>query len=186
MTEKRIDLNELSKTAICVALLSVSSFMAFPLPFTPVVLSLQTVMVNIIGIVLKPKNAFYGVFTYILMGLIGLPVFSAGTSGPGKLFGPTGGFYFGFLFSAVAISLLKGKDINFKRYAVTTVFVGIPIQHICAVLVMCMHNDFNLKGGIVSASAPFIIGDICKAIASSVIGVALNKALKKSNKFHGE
>lgn len=141
---RKFDTPAMTKIALCTAALCASSYLVLPLPFTPVVLSLHTVMVNVIGLILKPKHGAYTVLLYLLMGLIGLPVFSGGTAGPGKLFGPTGGFYFGFLFAVAAISLLKGKKRSVLRYALVTIGVGVPIQHFFAVLFMCFHNGFDI------------------------------------------
>ena len=165
--EKKLDVQSMTKIALCVTILSISSYLVIPLPFTPIVLSMHTVMVNLIGLLLKPKHAAYTILIYLLMGLIGLPIFSGGTAGPGKLFGPTGGFYFGFLFAV--------------RYAVVTICLGIPVQHIFAILFMCFYNDFNIKAAALTVSLPFIPGDIIKCIIASVIGVALNKVLAKTS-----
>ena len=87
----------LTKIALCTAMLCVASYIVIPLPFTPVVLSMHTLAVNLAGLILKPKHAACVIGLYLLMGLAGLPVFAGGTAGIGKLLGPTGGFYFGFL-----------------------------------------------------------------------------------------
>lgn len=169
---------DMTKMALCVAILCVTSFLVVPLPFTPIVISLHTIAVNIIGLILTPMQAGLTVFIYLLMGLVGLPVFSAGTAGPGKLFGPTGGFYFGFLFAVIAISLLRGKKSSMKRYAIVSIAVGIPIQHLCAIVGMCIHNGGNVAAAFATVSLPFIIGDIIKCLMSSMVGVALTKVIK--------
>lgn len=176
--ERFLNIYNLTKIALCVALLCVSSYLVLPLPFTPIVFSFHTVMVNLIGLLLKPKQAAVAMVTYLLMGLVGLPVFSAGTAGAGKLFGPTGGFYFGFLFAAIAVSVLKGKRNSWLRYVLVTIGVGIPIQHLCAVLMMSLHNGFHIWSAIFTVSLPFLAGDIGKCIMASIIGVELNKALR--------
>ena len=168
---------DMTKMALCVAILCVTAFLVVPMPFTPIVISLHTVAVNIIGLTLSPMQAGITVLIYLLMGLVGLPVFSAGTAGPGKLFGPTGGFYFGFLFAVVAISLLRGKKISMKRYAIVSIAIGIPIQHMCAIVGMCIHNGGNVAAAFATVSLPFIIGDIIKCLMSSMVGVSLNRVL---------
>ena len=168
----------LTKIALCVAIMCVTSFFIIPLPFTPIVISLHTIVVNIIGLILKPKEAGLSILMYLLMGLVGLPVFSGGTAGPGKLFGPTGGFYFGFLFAVIAISLLRGKKNSMKHYCVVSILIGIPIQHFCAVIGMCIYNEWNVLAAFTTVSLPFIIGDIIKCMMASMVGVALNKVLK--------
>ena len=175
---RKLKTQTLTKIALCVAIMCVTSFFIIPLPFTPIVISLHTIVVNIIGLILKPKEAGLSILIYLCMGLIGLPVFSAGTGGPGKLFGPTGGFYFGFLFAVIAISLLRGKKISMKRYCVVSIMVGIPIQHICAVFGMCIYNEWNVLAAFTTVSLPFILGDIIKCVMASMVGVALNKVIK--------
>lgn len=174
----KFKIKDLTKMSLCVAILCLTSYLVIPLPFSPIVIGLQTVMVNVIGLILKPKEAGITVLVYLLMGLIGLPVFSAGTSGPGKLFGPTGGFYFGFLVAVILISCLKGKKISFARYCIVTIAVGIPIQHTFAILFMCIHNGWNLEAAFLTVSLPFLIGDVVKCFMASTIAVALNRVLK--------
>lgn len=169
---------DITRMALCVAILCVTSFLVIPLPFTPIVISLHTVAVNIIGLILAPMQAGFSVLMYLLMGLIGLPVFAAGTAGPGKLFGPTGGYYFGFLFAAIAISLLRGKRISMKQYCLVSIAVGVPIQHICAIIGMSLHNGGSIEVAFATVSMPFILGDILKCIMASMVGVSLNKIIK--------
>lgn len=177
MKKDRDNIYSMTKVALCVSLLSVVSYFALPLPMTPVVLSFQTVAVGIIALILSPGQCAWAMVLYLVMGAVGLPVFSGGTAGIGKLLGPTGGYYFGFFISAVAVSLLRGKEINLKRYIGVMIAVSIPIQHICAVIMMCIHNGFDIKGAFVSASLPFIAGDIIKAVGAAVLGVGINRAL---------
>lgn len=172
-----VRVKDLTKMALCVAILCITSYMIIPLPFTPIVIGLQTIMINLIALLFQPKEAGMTVLMYLLMGLIGLPVFSGGTSGPGKLFGPTGGFYFGFLLSVILISWLKGNKNSFKRYCLVTIFVGLPVQHLLAVIWMSMQSGINLEAAFITVSLPFIVGDILKCVIASSLGVALRKRL---------
>lgn len=175
----RLDTSSMTKIALLVAVLSASSYLVIPLPFTPIVLSMHTVMVNLIGLMLKPRYAAYTILVYLTLGLIGIPVFSGGTAGPGKLFGPTGGFYFGFFFAVIFISMLKGKKNNFVRYAVVTIGLGISIQHLFAILFMCFHNGFNIQAAALTVSLPFIPGDIIKCVLASMLGVVIKRILRE-------
>lgn len=177
MKKDRESIYSMTKVALCVSLLSVVSYFALPLPMTPIVLSLQTVAVGIIALILSPGQCAWAMVLYLLIGAMGIPVFSGGTAGLGKLLGPTGGYYFGFLISAVAVSLLKGKTISVKRYSVIMTMVAMPIQHICAIFMMCIHNGFDIKGSFMSVSLPFIVGDIVKAVVTAVLGVAVNRRI---------
>jgi biotin transport system substrate-specific component len=48
---------ELTKMSICIALLCVSAYISFPLPFTPAMVTAQTVMINLIALILTPKQS---------------------------------------------------------------------------------------------------------------------------------
>lgn len=183
MKKDRESIYSMTKVALCVSLLSVVSYFALPLPMTPVVLSMQTVAVGITALILSPGQCAWAMVLYILMGAVGLPVFSGGTAGLGKLLGPTGGYYFGFLISAVAVSLLKGKTFSIKRYIAIMIMVAIPIQHICGMLMMCLHNGFDIKSAFMSVSAPFIIGDIAKGIGTAILACAINKAESRRKNY---
>ena len=177
--KKTLHISDITKSALCIAFLCVASYMVIPLPFTPVVLSMHTVAVNLTGLILSPENAVAVIVIYLLMGMAGLPVFAGGT-GFSKLFGPTGGFYFGFLITVFIISILKGKEINLKKYIIITIAVGIPVQHLCAVLFMCIYSGCDVLTAFINVSAPFIAGDILKCIVASVCAVRINKALVKN------
>ncbi|MBE7025472.1 MAG: biotin transporter BioY [Ruminococcaceae bacterium] len=174
MNGRRTDTVTMAKTALCVAVLCAASYFVIPIPMTPIVLSLHTVAVNVAGLLLRPREAAIAILLYIGMGVIGLPVFAAGTAGPDKLFGPSGGFYFGFLFAAVCISLLKGKKPSFLRHFLVTALVGLPVQHFFAVLFLCFYNGFHIPSAFLSASLPFLPGDILKCILAAGIALKIN------------
>ena len=169
----------MAKIALCVSLMSVVSWFILPVPMTPVVLSLQSVAVGLTALILSPGQSAWAMALYIAMGASGLPVFSGGTAGLGKLFGPTGGFYFGFLLSAVTVSFFKGKSFSFIRYSAVLIVVGISLQHLCGMVLMCIHNGGDFKATFMSVSVPFIAGDIAKAVVTAYLGVAVNKRISK-------
>ncbi len=173
MPNKKIQ--TITKVALLTATLCLSSYFVIPLPFSPVVFSLQTIFVNLTALMLTPKESFLSVLVYLFLGAVGLPVFSMGTSGVGKLLGPTGGFYFGFLLSAPIMSLATRKSPHLKTYIITSILIGIPLQHIMAILVFSLHNSFNLGAAFTSVSLPFLLGDVVKCVASSVLAREIEK-----------
>ena len=74
---------------------------------------------------------------YVLLGVVGLPVFSGAKSGIGTILSPTGGFIIGFVLAAFFVSLLKGVlgrklggKLTVVRYIIVTVIIGIPVMYI--------------------------------------------------------
>ena len=172
---------DLTKIAICVALLCVSAYISIPLPFTSAMLTAQTLVVNLLALILLPKQSAIAMIVYILIGAIGLPVFSGGGAGFGKLFGPTGGFILAFLLSAPVISYLKGKDVSFIRYCFITILIGMPIIYIGGTISMCIVQGIDIMSALSMAVVPFILGDILKCVAASLIAIKMNKVLKSNN-----
>ncbi len=162
------------KAALLISLISLSSHICIPMPSVSV-LSLQTVMINLTALMLPPLQSLMTVGTWLIMGAAGLPVFSGG-GGLDRLFGITGGFYWGFLLAVPLMSALKGRKVSFRRYLLVTLFIGITVEHISAVLVMCIHNGFMLAAAFSSISLPFLLGDILKCILSAILAVKLNSS----------
>lgn len=177
IVEQRSRTFMMTKIALCVALICISSYIIIPLPFTPVVISAQTLIINLTALILTPRQSLAALGIYLAIGICGVPVFSGGTAGIGKIFSPTGGFYIGFLAAAFLISLLKGKEGRFWRYTVVTIGVGIPVIYLFGVLFMCIFQQVDLRAALVGAVIPFLAGDIAKCIAASSLALVLNRAL---------
>lgn len=170
-------LMELTKVSLCVALLCVSAFIVIPIPFTPVMITGQTLIVNLVALVLRPAQSAAAIAVYLLLGVCGIPVFSGGTAGLGHLLGPTGGFFFGFLAAAPLISWLKGKNNRLHRYLIATIAVGLPVIDLLGAAYFSIVQHVGIGAALMGAVVPFLVGDVCKCAAAALIAVPLNKAL---------
>ena len=95
-------LYSLTLIALGAAIIAVLSPLAIPIGIVPV--TLQTLAVGLVATVLKARETFFAILLYLLLGFIGIPVFTGGTSGIAVLFGPTGGFLLAFLIMGTLIS----------------------------------------------------------------------------------
>ena len=86
---------ELTMTALCCALTCILAPMTVTLPITLIPFSLSLLPIFLTGALLPKKNAFLAILLYVILGLVGLPVFSGFAAGVGVLAGPTGGFIVG-------------------------------------------------------------------------------------------
>ena len=89
---------------LCVAIMVVSAWIT--VPFGPVPFTLQVFALVFAILVLKPKESVAAVCIYLLMGAMGLPVFSSMRGGIGVLAGPTGGFLWGYLLGAILVAAI--------------------------------------------------------------------------------
>ncbi|MBS5427252.1 MAG: biotin transporter BioY [Phascolarctobacterium succinatutens] len=166
---------EMTKMALMVAMNCVSAYIIIPLPFSLSPLALQTLIVNLTGYVLNAKQAFMTMLVYLLVGLAGVPVFTGGSAGPGKLFGPTGGYIIGFLVTAVFLAYFKGEKYNFKRYALLGCVIGIPLIYVFGVVQLKLITGMGWDKAIMTGALPFIPLDIVKCLAAAVIAGPINR-----------
>lgn len=174
-------IRELTRTALFVALLAVSGYLSFPLPFSPVPVTAQTIVLNVIALSFPPKRTFKTIAVYIAAGTAGLPIFAMGSSGLGVLMGPAGGYLWGFLAAAVSISMLKqlrrGRG-GFAYYLLITL-AGIPVIYLLGVSQMAFVLSLDISRAFALGAMPFIPGDIFKCAAAAFMALAAEKAVSR-------
>ncbi len=139
----------LTATGLAAALLCVLSPIAIPMGDVP--LSLGTLVILVSAAVLGPWRSAAAVAVYLVLGCVGLPVFSGFTGGVGRILGPTGGFLVGYIVLAVIAGLGKGKIVpmvigTLALYAIGTlwytVYADVPPWTALTVCVMpCLPLD---------------------------------------------
>ena len=171
-----MQIRDLTKMAMCVALCCVTAYISFPLPFTPGMVTALTFALSLTAYILPPKQTFTVIAIYILLGAVGLPVLGGGQS-ISRLIGPTGGFYFAWLVAYPLLSLAKGAVPNLKRYFLANLLVAVPITYAGGLISMILLLDVNLWQALTMAVFPFIPGDVLKAFAAAVVGIKLQRVL---------
>lgn len=160
------------------AVLAVLSWVSLPLPFTPVPLTLQTLGVLLAGALLGPRYGVLATGIYLLLGFVGVPVFHGGTGGPGILFGPTGGFLWGFLPAAFVVGwfargvgqggrgsagLSRACD-SFKL--VSGLALGSAVIYLVGLPWLSAVTGLGLWETLVAGLLPYLPGDLLKAAAA--------------------
>ncbi len=169
---------------IMIAVLAVASQISIPMPIG-VPITLQTMVIAIIGGLLSVRNSFIAVLLYLIIGIIGVPVFANFSSGLGVLFGATGGFLYGFLIIAPFIAFLtkviniNDKDKNIKK--MTYLYYFIIFFTISTVLILVIGSfqmalilNLTFKDTVL-ALIVYLPGGIIKSIAATVIVIKLKK-----------
>jgi biotin transport system substrate-specific component len=156
-------------------LMAVSAAVKIPLFFTPVPITLQT-LVLFSSILFLKQRAVYAQFLYILLGTLGLPVFSSGASMV-ALTGPSGGYLFGFcLFALVVPHLLPTMGSSrFSFFKIFALFLGANFLFVYACGIIWLHYVymFSWQQGVLLGAFPFIIGDVLKIAAVSTLAVRI-------------
>ena len=177
MEEKVFSTRSMANIAMCVALISIGGYIAFPTPFSPVMVTATTLALSITALVLTPKQTAVAIFVWILLGAVGAPVFSGGQGGIGKILGPSGGFFPGFWLGYVGVSLFKGRQYSWKRYLAVLIGIAFPLTYICGIAYLMYALRIEMWQAMTMAMFSFIPGDFIKAVAAAFLGVRLNKVL---------
>lgn len=156
------------------ALTAIGAFMVIPLQ--PVPITLQTLFFSLAGILLGGAAGALSQIVYVLLGIIGLPVFAGGKAGIGILLGPTGGYLIGFIAGAYVIGKITeflGKP-GYWGLAVTLV-LGHLVLYTLGTFQLMIVAELSLSKALLIGVYPFLIGDIVKLAATVWIAVKLRQ-----------
>jgi biotin transport system substrate-specific component len=150
------------------AALAAASQVAIPLPFTPVPITLQPLVVVLAGLMLGPATGVASMLLYLAAGAAGLPVFAPlGAPGIARFFGPTGGYLIAYPAAAfVAGSLARRAPTLMGRWLAATAGSVVILLGGVAQLALVSHS-FNRA--IALGLTPFASLDVVKAFVAAVI-----------------
>ena len=170
----------IAKCAVLVALLTVSCF--FTIPLGPVPFTLQTAVVILIALLCTPAQAAAATGVYLVMGAVGLPVFSGMTGG---IMRASAGFLFSYVIGSTIASALRmqlervgftsgGKRIAADAIAAVCIIV---ISDVLGWLWIMFFANLDPLSAFITADAPYIAIDCAKAAVSIGVAQAVRRAL---------
>jgi biotin transport system substrate-specific component len=150
------------------ALTAAGAWIVIPLPYVPV--TLQTLFTMLSGALLGPYFGALAMIVYVLLGLIGLPVYAQGASGLGALVGPAGGYLIGFIVGAVVIGLLvRMKKKPGFLWLCMSMAIGELVVYIFGVAQLSFVAGMPLGEAVILGALLFVPGDILKIIVAAFI-----------------
>lgn len=174
-----MSVRNLSRVTLFTALMAICSWISVP---APVPFTLQTFAVFLAPGLLGGKLGTVAVGTYLLLGAVGLPVFSGFSGGIGALLGATGGYLLGFLLTTLVIWLAEVVLGNSQTVFLASAIVG---QGLCY-LFGSMWYALGYAGGTAELPAvlsacvlPFLLPDTAKLILAWVLRNRLAPVLAK-------
>lgn len=145
------------------SVITASAFVTIPLPFTPVPLALSTFAVMATGAALGPLRGSLSAALYVVLGVLGAPVFSSGQSG--FLF-PTFGYVVGYVLAAAIVGQLAKHQAD-RRVGSTLALgaLGTLALYACGVPWLMVSLGIDLGRALQFGVLPFLIGDTLKVLA---------------------
>lgn len=166
-------IKELCICAISAALISVISPISIPIGVISVTLSLF--IIYTLAAILKPYQILISVLIYIIIGIIGLPVFSNFSGGLAIVTGITGGYLIGYFPTVLIISLIIRKNKNrIYMYPIAMIIGGIACYIVGTIWFVLMTNT-TISYALSVCVIPFIPFDIIKIIFATFASYLINR-----------
>lgn len=167
----------LAFTALFVALIIVGVFVRIPIPYMP--FTLQTLFAGLAGLMLGPLYGAIAIIIYIVLGLIGLPIFTFG-GGFSSIFMPSFGYTIGFLVGVIAEGLIIKAFKHRKLYVYLIASVAfVIIEHIIGIFyfyiitAFYLHDNVTAQSLLVNLVLLFIGPDLLKGVIASICAYKL-------------
>ena len=175
--KNRYSAYRLTMTAVMTAVTCILA--PFSISIGPIPISFTNLAIYFALYLLGWKSATVSYLVYVLIGLVGLPVFSGFSGGLGKLMGPTGGYIVGFLPMAVIAGI--GIDRCSKRWLqLLSMLAGTLVCYAFGTAWYCMQTGSTLMSALILCVFPFIPGDLIKMAAAMSIGPVIKKRLRRT------
>jgi biotin transport system substrate-specific component len=163
--------------SLLAGLMAAGAFMAIPIGPVPIVLTNLFVLLS--GLLLGARWGAAGAALYLLVGAIGLPVFSGGRGGLAHIFGPTGGYLFGFILSAWITGFISERFRRSIKGSAIAVIFGSLIIYGLGVPWLKVVTQMTWNKAWMAGMVPFLPGDVMKAITAVILFRSLRPILDR-------
>ena len=165
--------------AIGSAIIAILAQVTIPLPLIPI--TGQTLAIGLVVTILGMKLGVLSVIVYILVGAVGMPVFSGMSGGFGVLVGPTGGYIIGFLPSALLMGLYMRKFGITISHAIVANLIAMVITLAFGTVWLKIVANLTWTAAFMGGVAPFIIVGVIKAVLAAWFGVIVRRRLETAH-----
>ncbi|MBQ7102696.1 MAG: biotin transporter BioY [Anaerotignum sp.] len=169
--------NDLTRTALMAAVLCILAPISIPVPVSSVSLTLATFALYLMAYILKPKQALAAVGLYLLLGAIGLPVFSGYMAGISRFAAPGGGYLMGYLFLAGICGWFVQK-YSAVSMQVLGMFLGTLMMYLLGTFWLAYTTGISFPSALPAGMLVFLPFDIVKIFLASYIGRKLQNHIK--------
>lgn len=160
------------------ALTAIGAFIRIPIPANPVPITLQVFFVLLAGLLLGSRWAGMSMIVYVLLGLIGFPVFSGGLSGIGAILGPTGGYLIGFIPGAFVTGWVTETFGRSTFAAAGAMISGLAVIYLLGVAQLSVVAGLSVSESVVIGVLPFLIGASIKLVAALLVSKLIDPVIR--------
>ena len=165
-----------ARCGVCMALLAVSAWITVPLG--PVPFTMQTFVLALLPQVMRTRDAVFTVVVYLLLGAVGVPVFSGFQGGLGVLVGPTGGYLLGFAAGMpVAGAVMHASVLPRRARGAAGGVALLAVSYALGTVQLMNVYALDAPAALAVAVVPFVVPDVAKVALSVGVAERVNRAL---------
>ena len=177
-TKRKAAVYPLAVTAVLTALMAVIA--PFSVAVGPIPLSFCTLIVYLAAYLLSWRRATAATLAYILLGVVGMPVFSGFSAGLGAVAGPTGGYIVGYL-PLTALSGLAVSRFPQSRFLQLLGMAGATaVLYTLGTSWYCLQSGTSLVPALAACVLPFLPGDLLKMLAATAMGPVFRNRMARA------
>lgn len=173
------NVKNLTRIAIMTAVICVLGPLS--LPIGPVPISLTPLACFLAVYILGTARGTLAYVIYLLIGLAGVPVLSGFSGGPGKLFGPTGGYLIGFIPMAVIGGIFIHRFYQKLYLQAAGMILGLAVCYLFGTAWLAYQANMDFAAAAAVGVYPFVILDLIKIAVAILLGRAVRNALVQAN-----
>lgn len=174
---KSLSTYQMVLVALMAAITCIMGPLALNIPVSPVPISLTNLAICFTVCLLGWKLGTISFIIYLLIGMVGLPVFSNFTGGMAKLAGPTGGYLIGFIFLALIAGFFFDHFDN-KILLLLGMILGHIVCYAFGTAWLCYQANLNAQQGLLMGVIPYLPGDFVKMIVTLIAGPMIKKRIR--------
>lgn len=148
------------------------------IPIGPVPVSLTNLVLYFAIMILDTKKTFISYLVYLLIGMIGIPVFSGFEGGLAKITGPTGGYLVGFLLMIIIGGIFMEKTKGNLVITIIGMIVGTAVCYVFGTIWFMHVLNYKLGPALTLCVWPFVPFDLIKIAIAVPFGKIVRKRLK--------
>lgn len=177
------NVRELVTIALLAAVLCILAPLSIPIG--PVPISLTNLVLYFFVFIVGTRRTSIAFIIYMLLGMVGLPVFSGFSGGLGKLVGPTGGYIIGFLPMVIVMGLFieKHRKASVKNIILNTIVMEVCtwIPYLLGTAWLAYSAKMTFTAALAAGVLPFIVEDLIKMVLAAIVAPGIHGQLLKGH-----
>ncbi len=174
-----LPLKQMILSSFFAAISALLAQLSIPLPFSPVPITGQMVGVFLAGAIMGKKWGAISILIYVMLGIIGLPVFHNAQGGIHIVLGPTGGYLWGFVLGVYLLGMIVEKRDSYF-FSILGMFFCLLVVYFLGTLQLAFIASLGAFQAFLMGVAPYLPADIIKIFASAALVSAVNRHLNKA------